>query len=881
MRAVNLRTEYLCKLLENREDNHILPFLWVHGETHDVYRKMVKAVYDANIRAFCVEARPHREFGKQQWWEDMEVILSEAEKYGMRVWIFDDKHFPTGYANGGVEKAPPELHRQHICQRRIPARGGKRIRLNLARLIHPQERYSAVAWAMLLYGNNMRLPKKYDDDSLLSCTAWGENGAVDLTPFVRRNKLTWDAPAGDWTIEVCGLSRNTGFHRSYINMIDEASCRIQIDEVYEPHYGRFKRRFGNTIAGFFSDEPELGNGNCLNHYNTLGTDQSLPYSGELADALRERLGPEWKSLLPLLWASRTDASETARVRYVYMDCVTRLVEKDFSRQIGRWCDEHGVEYIGHIIEDNNQHGRTSTSLGHYFRGLKWQTMAGIDDIGGQVYPGGEDRADRTVFGYINDGEFYHYALGKLGASLGALNPRMRGRTFCEIFGNYGWSEGVRLEKYLVDHFMVRGVNYFVPHTFTCKAYPDRDCPPHFYAHGHNPQYRHFGALMQYTNRVCNLISGGRIDAPAAVLYHAEAEWSGGCMMMQKPARILADSQIDFNFVPADVFAEREFYRTEIGRELIVNGRPHQVLIIPYSQFITAETALAITELLEKDCKVVFIDALPQGVCTGEALPQAVYECDVVKLEALADYADALGLRTIRLDPASDRLRCMRYLGKPELFYLFNEGGGLYDGVISLPVNGGLYGYDAWNNRAFRLDFHEDGKTSRIRISLEAGKSLLIIRGEGEEPLLPAPVYLAGNKTALTTFTQSVCKSIDYPHFTGSRQIQKLETYSNTDKKFSGYIRYETVFSVSPIEKENRQTVMLEITDAYEGVEAFVNRRSAGIQVTPRFIFDLTELCKQGENRLAIEVATTLEREQGGVKKAAPTGITGEVNLYIK
>lgn len=61
-------------------------------------------------------------------------------------------------------------------------------------------------------------------------------------------------------------------------MLDEASCRIQLDEVYEPHYEHFKRRFGNTIVGFFSDEPELGNGNYLKHYNILGTEQSLPWA---------------------------------------------------------------------------------------------------------------------------------------------------------------------------------------------------------------------------------------------------------------------------------------------------------------------------------------------------------------------------------------------------------------------------------------------------------------------------------------------------------------------------------------------------------------------------------------------------------------------------
>lgn len=44
------------------------------------------------------------------------------------------------------------------------------------------------------------------------------------------------------------------------------------------------------------------------------------------------------------------------------------------------------------------------------------------------------------------------------------------------------------------------------------------------------------------------------------------------------------------------------------------------------------------------------------MCTGEALPEAVYACDVTKLEALADYSDALGLRTIRPEPADKHLR---------------------------------------------------------------------------------------------------------------------------------------------------------------------------------------------------------------------------------
>lgn len=221
--------------------------------------------------------------------------------------------------------------------------------------------------------------------------------------------------------------------------------------------------------------------------------------------------------MPLLWNNEFSDEIKAKIRYIYMDKVTRLVEEDFSKQLGNWCSEHGVEYIGHLIEDNNQHARTGSSLGHFFRGLSGQHMSGIDDIGGQVLPQGEELRIKNFFGGMRDGEFFHYELGKLGSSYAAIDPIKQGRTMCEIFGNYGWSEGVRLEKYFVDYFMVRGVNRYVPHAFSPKKYPDKDCPPHFYANGNNPQYRHFGALMNYMNRICELLSDRKGTEKIAIL----------------------------------------------------------------------------------------------------------------------------------------------------------------------------------------------------------------------------------------------------------------------------------------------------------------------------------------------------------------------------
>lgn len=267
-------------------------------------------------------------------------------------------------------------------------------------------------------------------------------------------------------------------------------------------------------------------------------------------------------------------------------------------------------------------------------------MSGIDDIGGQVFPQGEEEPKTGVFGKPRDGEFYHYMLGALGASAAAIEPGKKGDAMCEIFGNYGWAEGVRLEKYLADHFMVRGINNFVPHAFDPAPFPDMDCPPHFYAHGQNPQYRHFGALMRYMNRVTALISGGRRRALVAVLYHGEAEWAGKAMLTQKPARRLCEAQIGFDCIPTDVFAEPEHYKTEIGSTLRVNTQEYKALVIPYAEYVTEALALSVAELEKQECSqgtelfvtlepekslIVLFDKAEEGVlgrplvCAGEGM----------------------------------------------------------------------------------------------------------------------------------------------------------------------------------------------------------------------------------------------------------------------
>ena len=101
--------------MSNRvEENHMFPFLWMRGEDDSILKTEIEKIHECGIKAICVEARPHDEFCKEGWWHDMDIVIAEAKKYKMQIWILDDKHFPTGYANGLIAEKYPERKKTYI-----------------------------------------------------------------------------------------------------------------------------------------------------------------------------------------------------------------------------------------------------------------------------------------------------------------------------------------------------------------------------------------------------------------------------------------------------------------------------------------------------------------------------------------------------------------------------------------------------------------------------------------------------------------------------------------------------------------------------------------------------------------------------------------------
>ncbi len=590
----------------------VMPLFWLRGEPLEVIESEIREMHRAGLRGFIVEARPFPDYMGEFWWQTLDMIMRTAAELGMKVVIFDDRLFPSGYAGGIIaEKHPEHLKlliemkerdfsgRIHFRPEDFLADGDKRILKVIALPMLPDGKF--------------------------------RNGGEREFPV---EECDIDLPQGDWKLTVWVLTRNGGecHTHNYINIISASAAKSYIDVIYAPHVERYRRYIGKTFIGFFNDEPRIANAST--YYAILGTmKMHLPYIPEIP-----------LDKLPHLEFDSDDSDATGRARLEFMDFVSNAYSKNFSDQIGDYCRSNNLIYIGHIIEDNGSHCRLGYSNGHFFRSMSGQDWAGLDTVLGQNVPDHTSGIRDCAFGPMDD-TFFNWGLVKLGSSCGELRqiPVVQ-----EIFGAYGWSEDLSRMKWHSDFAFVRGVNRLIPHAYSNAEFPDKDCPPHFHARGCNPQWRFFPLWLHYAERIMRLFSGGRRAVSPAVLYHAEAEWfhSGRILHNEEVIGALAKHQIDCGIIPFDSLDD-----------------------ISVRDGVGAAGDMRINVLIVND-----IAALPKAYLSKiEALKAKGLAVLEVTEDDLPRLHELVPPSTFRIDAYQPTLRFMHYIKDGEdLFLLVNE-----------------------------------------------------------------------------------------------------------------------------------------------------------------------------------------------------------------
>lgn len=533
------------------------PLFWLHGdESPERLESYLERVAEGGNGCFTAESRPHNDWLGPGWYRDLGICLRAAKRLGLKMWIFDEKWWPSGEVAGNV----PQRH------------GSKYLEAAATEVVGPRQFTQQLAADRLIAVLAGRSVGDGVDGQTL----------VELTERVRDGSVTWQVPEGTWRVMTFTWRYAEG--RRGRLLVDGASREAvdwYIDTVYQPHYDHFAKEFGKTIVGYFYDEPE-----------TLGD-----WGTEVIPLLKER-GVDWRRALVAWKFNLADADEQVAAKYQYQDAFAEAWGRTLYGGLAKWCHEHRVLSIGHWLEHNRDYLHPRLCAGNVFQVMKYSDMGGIDAVFRQFVPGRKD--DST------------YQTPKLGSSVSHAYGKQDDLAMVEIFGARGQDLTYPEMKWWTDHMHVSGINFHIPHSFNPRSPYDRDCPPYFYNGGYEPRWPLYRVYADYTSRLSLMLTGGRHVCPVALLYLGNSYHVGGSIPPEGMTTALQDALFDCDWLPYDVFESDVAIN---DRHLRLRQEQYQVLIVPAAEVIPYPTLAKARQYFDAGGVIVGYGMLPSRSAT--------------------------------------------------------------------------------------------------------------------------------------------------------------------------------------------------------------------------------------------------------------------------
>ena len=535
----------------------VQPLFWLHGnESKDRLNLYIDKMVEGHNGGFCAESRPHDDWLGPRWFSDLGVCLQAAKKNDLKMWIFDEKWWPSQTLDGRV---PPEYAAKQLEATAIPLDGPSQF---------SQDGFGDKNLVAVIAGKVV--DAAIDPESLIKLTP--DNG-----------KITWDAPAGKWQLMkfTWGLAPHAAQGG---NVIVDGASKDCVDwflrTVYQPHFDRFKDDFGKTIVGFFYDEPE-----------TQGD-----WGTELTNIFAERGVDEKKALTA--WKFNLAGDDQVAAKYAYVDALTEAWGRTMYGGMTRWCESRGVASIGHFIEHDGWYLNRGLGATNLFDMQKYCAMGGMDLVCRQLYPGNRDKGI--------------YQVPKLTSSVSHAYNKPQQLAMCEIYGAYGQEITYPQMKWLLDWHQVSGVNFMIPHSFNPKAPNDTDCPPYFYADDAEPRWPLYRIWADYSNRLSLMLTGGRHVCPIAFLFCGNSAHVGKAVTPEDMTTTIQDALYDCDWLPYEVF---EGHAAISDKTLSLYDENYQALIVPPVEAIPYAALVKAKEFFDKGGVVIGYDFLPSKSAT--------------------------------------------------------------------------------------------------------------------------------------------------------------------------------------------------------------------------------------------------------------------------
>jgi hypothetical protein len=448
-----------------------------------------------------------------EYFKFFRMLVAEAKKRDMRVWIVDDVGYPSGFAGGRFTRDAPELRMQTLwVAERIAVEGGS----TLSRAVSPDT---------------------------VAVTAIGDDQSTISVP-VNEGSIDWTAPAGRWQVSIVEHRFETSPTRSETNLKlateprpntnnVQAKDRSQsLEDYLNPEatkqflaftHEQYKRyvgdEFGKTIVGFRGDEPD---------YTVSG----LPWTQALFARFEKIKGYDIRPYLASFLLPRGTAMtpEQERAKADYWDVFSILFAENFFKVQADWCAANHLEYQVHLNHEEAELELTH-SEGDFFRDMRWVQVPGIDTTRHQIWTD-------TISDFPRLASSVAHVYGK---------PR----AFTESFASYKPAADVSMARYVLNEQFVRGVNLAELMYFPSSGAGGRPRTSLMEQPG-------LAALMEYIRRLSYLMSMGRPTAAVALYLPSSSMWMNdrtADTQFVATERLLSEHQINFDIVSEDALAK--------------------------------------------------------------------------------------------------------------------------------------------------------------------------------------------------------------------------------------------------------------------------------------------------------------------------------------
>jgi len=389
-------------------------FVWNYKITKPEIDKFLNDFKAQGSLQVFVHPRPGlvTEYLSDEWFELFRYTVGKGKELGMKVWIYDENSYPSGFAGGHVPDQMPESVNQ--------GQGLKMTRVET--LPDTAEKY---------YLCLKEEDGKFDNITATVQSDKGKTGKYLLFSKTYNGKSDWYG----------------GF--SYVDLLYPGVTQKFIDVTMTGYEKYFGTEFGFTVPGTFTDEPQLD------------SPGGIRWTPDLFEVFEQKWGYDLRTHLPSLYE---EVGDWKKVRHNYTQTLLQMFIDRWAKPWNAYCEEKGLKFTGHYWEHEWPSMRPG---GDNMAMYAWHQMPAIDMLFNQW----DDSTVRAQFGNVRSVKELASAANQSGRQRKMSETYGGGGwelTFTEMkrLGDWEYALGVNMMNQHLTYFTLAGARkYDYPQSF--------------------------------------------------------------------------------------------------------------------------------------------------------------------------------------------------------------------------------------------------------------------------------------------------------------------------------------------------------------------------------------------------------------------------------